>query len=570
MNSINFDDLNIFENFIKTTTFNYNNYYYIPYFIASPVYVFKEGKKNDAFLPLYLLILNKKDKKDFSFKLLHISWHAIHFYPLFTYIEKDYSLNSFEKEKKFKSFFDDEVLDINPNEVKKISFKDVLEEGFFKYFLGSVDEKLENEVFYEFYSKNKKSKDKNEKPKKYIISGIELVRYFYAKSAKNSLLNSLFYKERGLDLLYNELYISATEYRMYLKNDCNKDDAKYVLYFAHEDKFQEMFNSIFIRTRTEKYLYSNFPANDLFTIQCKTFVNNNVTLITRVTDSTLHNKLADKKLTFIHPNDKNIKSKSSSKNTPKPQKTETNPENDFDDSIDSIPTAGIIPIDEAVSSFLKKEALDIEFEKDKTEKSKPKRRTKYIESSETKITTSYGSKAGKGTKINLNTIFYPDLLEEASEIKYFNSIAEIKDTLKTKYKYDSIVKSFYFPDKKLKNNKLKKMAISFLNKDKTERRRYLLIKFISKKNKNFFFLDIEPNDDNQKKSILIIDKDISISECQEKYITKIIYDQVREGSHKWLSKYNHGLASNEYQTFDHKYKKISDLCDRIYDFIKLN
>ncbi|MFY9074076.1 hypothetical protein OZZ08_03860 [Malaciobacter mytili] len=557
MNQINLDDINLFSNVIKTLAVDQKNYYYIPYFISSPRIVFKENKKNDAYLPLYILVLNKTNLEDYRIEKVDINWHAIHYYQTFTYVTEDFNAKKLEEITKYKKYFKTEDITINPNETKFVKLKDVIKEGFYKDLKSTIDSKLENEYFLEFKSNGKK----------YFISAIEVVRYFYAKAEKDSLLNVLFHIE-GTRLLYNNISVSSTNINLYLKNDCSKDDAIYALYFIHKNDYEEQFNEIFLNLKSEDYLYANIPSLEPITIRCRTIIQGNSSLIIRVIDSTMLDKLSNMEISITHPNDKDVDRTQHTKNKSKPKKVETEPDDEFDGEVSSIPLANELTVIENESSSLEKKELNIKFEKDKTEKKKPTNITSIEKSPKNKLTPNDGKGSKKeGTKVQLTTTYYPENFEEVSDIKYFNSIDKIIKIFKNKYSYSVSVKSYYFPDKKTTNGKTKKVAVSFTDKDKKNRRRYILIKFESSKNNNFFFLDVEEKFENQKKEILTIKKDISLDDCQQRYIIKMIYDQVKDGNHRWLLNNKHGLLSSEVYTFGHKYNKIEDLCERIFNII---
>ena len=214
MNDINLDDLNLFAKFVKSTEFDYKNYYYIPYFISSPCYIRKINRKNEAFLPLYILLLNKNDFKKYSIKKTHINWKSIHYYQTYTYLtDNGQSAKLLEQLPIFKNYFRDEYITVNPENIKIKKLKDLIKEGFYKDLHSIINNKLKNEVFIEF----------NFEKRRYLISGVELVRFFYAKAQKDSLLNVLLHPE-GLSLLYRDITTSISEFYLRLKNPCAKVD----------------------------------------------------------------------------------------------------------------------------------------------------------------------------------------------------------------------------------------------------------------------------------------------------------------------------------------------------------
>lgn len=551
--SFNISDLNLFKKFFKNKTIDFKNYYYIPYLLLSPIYKYNEKKNHDAYMPLIIMIKHKTDKKDYRFEEIHINYSSLDFYPLFTYI-KNKSLSALNNLKSFEKFLTKKVIKINPLDVEEMTLEEVTESSYFyRKYKPFLTEHSKKEKFYKF--------EDLKEDKTYIISSIEVVRFFYTYGKFKSLGKALLHP-MGLNLLIDNMYQTVEGYHLKLHNDCKKDDATFALYFYHQEYIENMFNEVNGNLHRTKYLYAPFPTYKTLEIYCNCYkIRENEYLITNIIDTTLFNELKKKHKEIIHPNDKKQdQEKNGEKRSPKPKFTkdydETPENNDLDDENPSNPYLPSINVTEEKESPFKQIEDDIEYIKNGT-KGAPRQTGINIKFEKKPYTTQNSEGENKGgQKIDKEDALYPTDLKEVPSNLSMNNLGKVLKYFKyLNYNYE--VKTYQFPDKIKSNGKYKTIAISYVNDDMTIKRIYTIIRF-HKENNVFFYLDVEPKD-KMKKEVLIIIKNIPIEDMQNKYISKIIYDQVNKGNHKWLSKYHHDIHDKEYKAFKHTenmYKNI--------------
>lgn len=566
-NNFNIEDLNLFEKFFKDKTADFQNYYYIPYLLLSPIYQYNKNKNYDAYMPLIILVKNKKDINDYKFISYHINYSSMDFFPLFTYVNIDAnkSLSNLSDLENFKNYFERCTIEISPLNVEEITLKDVMESSlFYKKYNSYATEKDKKEKFYRFQdSKNGKT---------FILSAIELVRFFYTYGTSDSLRRALLHP-MGIELLINNAHLTMEGYNVVLKNECEKVDATPALYFYHQEYIEEMFNSVLTNYKNSEYLYAFFPTYKTFEIYCQCYtLRKDEYLITSIIDTTLFDELKKGHKKVMHPNDKQHdpeKSKSSnSPPKPKPHTTPISPNgNNLDNEHGSSPYLPPMPIVEEKESPFEQVEDKIEYVKNGS-KALPKQSAGNNAPHITSYTTQPSAGEDKsGQKIEKQNIFYPSELEEVVPNTKINNLDKnIKYFKNENYSYE--IKAYKFPDKKDEKGKVKPTIFSYLDKSKTLRRTYTLVKF-HKKGSIFFYLDIEPREDstkdkNMKKEVLVIKKDIPIDQMQQKYIIKIIFDQVDKGNHKWLSHKRHGLSVSECKLFKH----TENMCTNIKNFVE--
>jgi len=555
--SFNLSDLNLFDRFFKKKKLDFENYYYIPYLLLSPVYLNHEYRKYEAYMPLVLLIKHKTDKTDCRFETIHINFTSLDFYPLFTYVqEKNFDLFGLNNIDEFKPYFNQQVVKFNALEAEEITLKEVIASTLFYRKINSfLEETNKGEKFYKFHTRDGKT---------YIISAIENVRFFYTygkyKSLRKVLLNP-----GGLHLLVNFMNQSPKDghYNLMLHNDCKKDDATYALYFYHKDYLLEMFNSIRGNYDNTGYLSAPFPTYGSLEIFCNCYtLRENEYLITKIIDTTLFNDLKKRHKEVTHPNDKERdKDKVGGRKPPAQKPPKDDEDENSDDSLDDTqpadPYVPIVHVTEDIDSPFEQVQDDIEYKKNGSKgPGQESGEEEEPEGGKTPTTQDHEGGNNGGQKVDKQDIFYPKDLQEAVTDLTKNGLSKVIEFFqKLGYKYE--VTSYEFPDKRKANGEVKKVQISYHDKDKTIKRKYTLFRFF-KSSGIFFYLEAEPFDEF-KKEVLIIKKDISFKEMQTKYVTKIIYDQVSKGSHKWLLKYQHGLLGSEYKLFKHTKNTLENI-----------
>lgn len=542
METLDINDVNLFTEYLRNNSKSIENNVHLSYLIGSPIKLFKDNsfsKKNDALLSLILLIKHQDGTS--SFDEIVFNWNSIDLLQTYAKIETSGQLSYLGNLEKYEDMFREKKLKVNPNDIEELTLDDVIDRyHFYSKLTPSLRHKYQNEKFLLF------SHESNN----YIVPAVEIIRYFYCFSESDSLKQAILHPS-GLKLLVNKCTREpvTNKYDLYMETLCEIVDKKKILYFLHNEKYLQMFHSIYFNYMNKGYLTAHFPFEKTFEMVCKTLkfsTNSNTFLVTRIVDSNMLNtffKTNHIDLHVHHPLSKEREEKTGKRDPSKDRKQKVPREkpSGFNDKLSttaSIPTQ--ITIDEANTNYFPEE------EDTSTIETNGKREeqggiTIVIPVKVNDFSTSKGKGNEKQSAQQLKTSNrkfkinqYPSPIPTTDQHSILNMDSIKKNFKKNNFTIDSC-KAFYFPDRA----DGQKRAISYTDSKMKKRRSYIVLS-MTKKRKTYLYIDVEPKDTN--KEILVL-----INQTEE-IAHKCIYQQVYFGNHKWLAK-NEDLNLKENDDF---------------------
>jgi len=526
----------LFGNYLANKK-KFRNDLHILYMIGSPRELFKDkalNRKNDALVPAIVLV-KKEGKEDLEFEEIAFNWHSIDLLQTYSFITPEGYIQSLKHKKKYENLFENERIDLSDNKVTKLTLENVIKKyGFYSKLscAPSLLHRYKHELFLEFKSGQST----------YIIPTIEVVRFFYCFSKSNSLKRAIFHPS-GLNLLGKGVTKrSGNQYVVHLEASCNSDDYKKIFYFFYDDTLTNMFHEVYKDYISQRIINANFPFKNTLSMHCKTLrlpKNQNVALIVNILDSNMINNFLtdhDIDLYIDHPLSKSREEKTGKRDPTKDTRHKV-PQKDPEKFDDSLSSQASIP----EQMVINKDCTEYFSEEIKT--GKMLKRGQRIERGGKVIyeTEDIGEMSTQDTFLQGNshaqkivTSDQKDKIENYPKILPLNQYKDINHTADIvgyfMIKGYSILNqaSFVFPDR-LDG---KKMAMSYLDKDKIIHRKYVLL-ILVKNSIHYIYMDVEAKETNKEILILINQSEDIAHKC--------IYQQVHYGNHKWLSKESLGL-----------------------------
>lgn len=540
METIDVSKIQLFNDYLKKKKELFTNEIHIPYLIGSPTELFKDNtlsKKNDPLVPVVILIQNKDGKIEFDEAIFN--WNSIDLLKTYSKITDSGRLEHLKNHKKFHEMFNDEVIDVDISQVQEITLEDVMKRyPFYRKLSSTLQAKYKDEQFLSFKCKSMT----------YVIPSVEVVRYFYCYSQQDSLKHAIFHPS-GIQLLAKALKKDTVRkrYDLHLNTIAKTEDNKKIFYFLRDAFYTLIFSRVYYNHKRDGIIRASFPFEDNFSMYCRVLrfpSQHNVALITEILDSTMLNQLftsLDIELYVHHPlskfkeekTGKRDKSKDRKRNVPAQQNEEVD---DQLSSQASLPEQ-LITNEENTAFFPIEERNSIIEKNGQREEQGGK--TVTTPKNTDGLTTQGSSKASskdvqKGvTSSQKDPITdYPSAMPSSEERDINGSDNLIVNLVCADYIVHGTA-LFYFPDKDV----LKKMVISYLNKEKTIRRKYMLLYF-STGNHDFIYVDVEEKGNTRKEVLVLVDQNDEVAH-------KCIYQQVYYGNHKWLSKESLGLTEGK-------------------------
>jgi len=535
MEELNIDDITLFKNYLTDNEQDFNNIH-IPYFIGSPTHIYKvseHSKKNDALVPIVVLI--KKGDNSYHFKEVMFNWSSIDLLQTYSRINPSGQLEYLGNTEKYSELFHEQEIEIDIKNVKEITLEDiVLKHKYYRKLSTELLNKYKNENFFIFSANNKN----------YIVPAIEVVRYFYCFSDSDSLKQAALHPS-GLGTLVKDVKKDpeSNRYDFYLESISETADHKKAFYFHFNKNYLSKFNSIFYNYKKGDVINTSFPAENTFKVICKTLKLPNSShetyLITRFVATDLFNNFFKNNnidLHVFHPLRKK-KEKKTGKRDPNKDRKRKVPKNRPRSFNDQLGTSAEIPL-QVVEDIPSKDYFPDNDWKAKIEITGQRvdRGGRVVEVpvnvSESSTQDGKGDKKGTVQKITTSSKQphienYPDPLYSETNKDINNSVGLVQEFRLHGFMISSI-NVYDFPDK----SDIKKMVISYKDKEKKNKRQYIIIG-LSKGDYQYVYLDVEAKKD--KKEILILKNQ------SEDMAHKCVYQQVFYGNHKWLVKSSFGL-----------------------------
>jgi len=537
METIDVSNIQLFKDYLKKKEELFSSEIHLPYLIGSPTELFKDNtlsKKNNALVPVVILI--KKRDGSIEFEEAVFNWSSIDLLRTYSTITETGQLAYLENNENFKNMFSDEVINVDVSEVEELSLTEVITRyPFYRKLSLPLQEKYKDEKFLSI-----KSQDMT-----YVIPSIEVVRYFYCYSARDSLKHAIFHPS-GIKLLAGKLDKDLLEkrYDLYLETIAKTEDNKKIFYFLRDSAYTLMFNQVYYEYKTNRIIRAPFPFEKEFSMYCRVLKfpsQSNVALVVQVLDSTMLSNLftsLDIELHVHHPLSKRKENKTGKRDASKDRKKNvpTQQSEEVDDQLSSqtsIPEQ-LITNQIHTAFFLEEEKNSIIEKNGQREEQGGK--TIIIPKDTNGLTTqgSFETSSEKAQKAVTSSqkdkiVDYPPEIPFSGDEDINESENLISDLLNAGYTVHGTL-LFAFPDK----NSTKKMAISYLDKAKTIKRKYLFLYF-STSSKDFIYIDVEKKDNIKKEVLVLVNQTDEIAH-------KCIYQQVYYGNHKWLSKESLGLV----------------------------
>lgn len=531
MEESDLNDITLFNDYIKSYSLDFNKNMHIPYFIGSPTHLYKDSelsKKNDALVPVIILI--KKEDGAYNFEEITFSWKSIDLLQTYSRVSANGQLQYLGDTEDYEQLFDERILEVEVNEVQELTLNKVVKKHkYYPKLSPRLLEKYKDEKFliFSFEEKN------------YILPVIEVVRFFYCLSEKDSLKQAIFHPS-GLSLLVKEVVKmkGTNRQNLYLETASTTVDNKKIFYFQHKKNFLSMFNSVFYNYKKNGLIKATFPSEKKFNIACKILKLptslDETYLITRIVATNIFNdflKISNIDLHVYHPQSKREEDKTG-KRDPKKDRKRKVPKKKPKNFNDKLSTSAEIPA-QTIEDAPNKDYFPDSDWKVKIERSgKREEKGGHIVNIPVDVTNT-STRDGKGNKkgtaqkiITSNTKSeiedYPEP-DKVSVTKNINDSSRIIQEFRLQGFYVESEFVYDFPDK----SEYKKRAISYADKDMLNKRQYVIL-HLSKDSKKYIYLDVEAK--NNKKEVLVL-----VSQL-ESIAHDSVYQQVYYGNHKWLSK----------------------------------
>lgn len=557
MDIISSEKINTFYNYLKDYGNKPDNEIHLLYLITSPKKIYKNSlinKKNDAIVTAIVLI---KKGTSYCFEEVQFNWSSIDLLRIFNKIDNEKCMSFIGESSNYKHLFKKMInLRVNMADVSEIKLVDVIKKyGFYTKLTPELINKYENERFLLFHSNNIK----------FIVSCVEVLRYFYCYSFGDSLKQAIFHPSGLHHIVKTCIKKNENVYELYLQSLCEMNDAQKVFYFVRDSIYQNIFHKVFYKYKEEDIISATFPFFNAFTFSFNCYINKkkNTALITNVLNSNMIKTLSKRTiLNVYHPNS----SRNTNENEDDFFKEKTNKifssssQNVIDDKLSTINSLPYELIEDNKSAIKDENHIKINYISKKIKYKHMKKEIIYQDTYGLSTSNTFNSKKAKKVMTsNINTSF-DDIQASLINDKSFFNTEKLKEVFKNlNFEYiDEFV--FEFPDLKLYGG-IQKKAISYIDNELKIKRTYLVL-YLKKGNQKYYYIDVEPDRHNTKKEILIL---INLS---EEYIHKIVYQQVFYGNHKWLSKNSFGfLEYRDYITLNHS-KKVKNFSSSILNKLK--
>jgi hypothetical protein len=561
MNNFTTNDINTFSEYIEDKEKNFSDELHIPYLICSPKHLYKDSsfdKKNDALLPVIMLIKSKDGKH--KFEEVMFNWSSIDFLKTYYKVEEEGNAQFLGSYEEFSDRFITEYdVKVDMDNVKELTLLEVINK--YKYYTKLSDDlkmKYKNERFL-FIHTDKKD---------YIIPAIEVLRFFYCYSNSDSLKQAIFHAS-GLNHLVRKCYReeNTNKYNLILYNQCEMYDYKKVFYFVRDKDYQEFFHEIYYNFLKKGCISVRFPFFTAFTFSFDSYIlnkdNTEHALITDILFSNMAKNLLKKNKLFVyHPNSK-VKEHSTGKVDPSKDKKRyvSTPTNNFNDRLSTVAALPAKMIASSRTSSLTEDEEDnTEFMKTGTRKERGGK-LKIIPIKTASLSTNKGT--GKGSekaqrvvstnqKSEINK--YPDTSLPTNNID-INNIEGFISKLKLNGIDIIEFQTYEFP-----NLQDRKKAISYIDKDLLIKRKYVVLTFFLD-GEEYIYLDVENDKRGKSKEILLL-INVSVDIAHQ-----CVYQQVYYDNHKWLTEEDLDLE-NEIDYIALKHSSIDKLFNRMNERLK--
>lgn len=538
MEELDINNVNLFNEYIKVNIKSLEESIHLPYLIGSPIKLFKDNsfsKKNDALIPVVVLI--KLPDGTSSFEEVVFSWSSIDLLQTYARIDTNGQLNYLGNQEQYMNIFDEKKLEVDPNNVQELTLDEVVNNyHFYSKLTPDLRHKYKNEKFLLFLFENNN----------YIVPAIEVVRYFYCFSNSDSLKQAIFHPS-GLNLLVKKCTreIAINKYDLYMETLCEIVDKKKIFYFVHNEKYTQMFHSVFFNYINNNHITAQLPFEKPFQMACKTLklaTDPNTFLITRIIDSNMINtffKSNNIDLHVHHPLSKE-REDNTGKRDPNKDRKQKVPRKKPDGFNDQLSTVASIPAqtitDEPYEDYFPEEE-DISTIETNGKREEQGGQAINIPVNMDDFSTNGNKGDGKHSAQKVTTSNEKPKIKEypspmsASNKNEINDITSIEENFKKNNFTIKYRQTFYFPDR----IDGKQRAISYTNDKMNKKRSYVLLS-VSKNNNKYLYLDVEQKGTNKEVLVLI--------NLVEEIVHKCVYQQVHYGNHKWLSKDTLTLEEN--------------------------
>lgn len=407
-----------------------------------------------------------------------------------------------------------------------------------------------------------------------LIPSIVNIQAFYTKSKANSLFDALA-SPQGLALMVKRSGYEVDPktkkniYHVYATGNSHIADASMLTYYSYDQDISDMFNKCAMDIHLGKKVKAKIPKKGLIEFEADYFFKVSgkkiLYLITSIQSSKLSNETILKigEVKFHHPNAHKWVQSSKSTTSQKPRKN-TPAKQELNDStkVDSEETPFLAEANDMYMNSTGEIELVVDVvSPGERERGKSGNKPKVDKNKKAPSSRTPRGGSGEGKPVENKPIL--DKLEVLLETDDFGSsnniIKELRSrALKVEYK------TYKVP--LLKGEEIGP-SLCYRDKEKKQRRKFFVMKVSGIYMNNvvdFFYIDMEPKEDNTKKEILIIKSNKDFENMVMDTINIAIIDQVENGNRKWLKDREDILPKEEFLTLRHsKTGGIEDFVDRI-------
>lgn len=542
--------LRVFDSYIKNNRLDLKNYNYYTYLISNPININYSKTNNNQMVKVAILVESKNDGS-LKLQFTEFDFNSILLLNTFSEIKMDGSTTLFEQgSNKYNKFIDRKTLNIkDTTKYEVLSLVDVQSrfEIFSKVDIEKISE-FKNLEFYLYTIDNRKV----------LIPAIEVMKYFYLFNYQKTLTSHFcndILTPSGIKHSLNTLVIKDSHYEFEINGNYSEVDRYKILFFITNSKRLELYSKVY--SEYEKYgkISTPIPLNSVrMDARIFNYKKQNLSLVLNIISHNYGDDF-DYDFTYNYTHAKSqfreidIGKRDTSKDV---NKVNSSSNLGFDDNLYGnsdyqYSKSSNEYLEENIKFEQDHQTISLNGTKTKTKQREQQGGKVQVFNEQDSIPLTTKSTIGNNNIAISNNMPFENTLKNEYDITIEKIIDYMKDrTLEFSFIFST---SFSYP-RVYEKGKEKKVSFMFTDKNKYNRREYIIAKF-KYYDLELYLIEIQPQFNGTTKSLLAIFMDNEdVYSINYKYIKKELTDFVLNSNRKWFSGKVY-MNENSFFTYKH-------------------